>query len=91
MELNYEKEKRIGLTPQLNHLIKTIPDANILSPEEIAGYIGMSVRQVRRYCEQGIIKSYCFGRKYIVYGNDFKEFMSNSQVRSASAREVLYE
>ncbi|MGG3269852.1 helix-turn-helix domain-containing protein [Priestia aryabhattai] len=89
MSINYEKEKRMGLTPKLNPIMKNIPDDVILSPEELANFIGISVRQVRRYCEQGKIRSYCFGRKYIVYGNDFKEFMAKSQVRPATIREIL--
>ena len=46
MEINYEKEKRMGLTPKLNLIMESMPDDCVLSPEEIADYMGMSVRQV---------------------------------------------
>jgi excisionase family DNA binding protein len=88
MSINYEKEKRMGLTPKLSPFMETIPDDCILTPEELSVYMGLSVRQVRRYCEQGKIPTYCFGRKYIVYGMDFKDFMRKSQVRRSSIREI---
>lgn len=90
MEMNYEKEVRMGLTPVLNPLIANLEDDCILTPEDMAEYMGLSVRQVRRYCQQGKIKSLCYGRKYVVYGNDFKEFLQKSIVRPESVRGILH-
>lgn len=84
-----DMEKKLGLTPKLNTPFNEIPDDAILTPEDISNYIGISVRQVRRYCESGKITSSCFGRKYIVFGSDFKDFLVNTRVRTKSVRELL--
>ena len=89
MELNLKKEERYGLTPNLSPHISNIEDDEPLTPEDIAKITGMSTRTVRRYCENGKLKAYCFNRKYIVYGLDFKEFMKNSIVRKTAIRRVL--
>jgi excisionase family DNA binding protein len=73
-ELEYIKQKRLGLIPELNDIIKRIPDDMILSPQDIAQYLTVTERQVRRYCANGELKSICSGRKYAIYGVDFKEF-----------------
>ncbi|MBP2241730.1 excisionase family DNA binding protein [Cytobacillus eiseniae] len=82
------KEDRFGLTPKLPKTLEEIEDGCILTPEDLANYMGLSVRQVRRYCEQGKIRSLCFGRKYVVYGSDFKEFLRKSLIRPSSIREL---
>lgn len=89
MQLNYENEKRFGFKPELNDNISSIPDDSVLTPDDIGQLIGISPRTARRYCEQGRIPSYCFNRKYIVYGNDFKNFMKKCFVRPGVAKDLI--
>ena len=82
-------EEQFGYETELAPPIKAIPDDGVLTPNDVADLIGLSVRQVRRYCESGKIRSYCFGNKYVIYGSDFKEFMTENQVKPSSIREMI--
>lgn len=63
------------------HPIFDVPDDVILRVEDIAEMTAMHPESVRRWCRQGKLTSYCFGNKYIVTGEDFKEFMRKSKVK----------
>ncbi|WP_047986080.1 helix-turn-helix domain-containing protein [Ornithinibacillus californiensis] len=62
------------------HDIFKITDEEILQPEDIANLINMHVESVRRWCRQGKLPSYNFGNKYIIVGEDFKNFMKRAKV-----------
>ncbi|MBY3618618.1 helix-turn-helix domain-containing protein [Paenibacillus sp. VTT E-133291] len=83
-------EKRFGLSPNLNNsYIAAIPDDALLTPTDISNVTGLSTRQIRRYCESGQLRTYCFGRKYVIYGVDFKNFMKDSIVRGRTLKELI--
>lgn len=63
-------------------LIFDVPDEMILHPEDISKLVGMHVESVRRWCREGKLESYCFGNKYIIVGEKFKEFMVRSKVKA---------
>jgi excisionase family DNA binding protein len=86
---NYELEKQLGLTPELPKSLQNIADDAILTPEDLANYMGLSIRQARRYCEQGKIRALCFGRKYVIYGSDFKAFLRDNIIRPESVKRML--
>jgi excisionase family DNA binding protein len=90
MQGNYSVQKRIGYESHLAPVIEQVDDETVLTPEDVADHLGLSVRQVRRYCESGKMPSYCFGRKYVIYGSDFKEFMKRSKVTPYQNKETLH-
>ncbi|MGE8205859.1 helix-turn-helix domain-containing protein [Heyndrickxia sp. NPDC080065] len=69
------------------HGIFDLPDETILHPEEISELINMHVESVRRWCRNGKLPSYSFGGKYIIVGEDFKEFMMKAKVEPHWSRE----
>lgn len=82
-------ENRFGLSPDLNNsYIAAITDDALLTPADISDITGLSTRQIRRYCESGQLHTYCFGRKYVIYGIDFKNFMKDSIVRGRAIKEL---
>ncbi|WP_066061372.1 helix-turn-helix domain-containing protein [Neobacillus soli] len=87
--MNYEFEKKLGLTPQLNKLFKAIPDESVLTPEDIAELLNRSKETVRRWCRKGKLPSYSFGGKYTILGNDFKKFMLDSHSRSKKKENTI--
>jgi excisionase family DNA binding protein len=89
MQKTNQLEEQFGYKPELATPLKEITDDMVMTPNDIADLIGLSVRQIRRYCENGKIKSYCFGSKYVIYGSDFKEFMKQNQVRPRSVKELI--
>uniref|UniRef100_UPI00403F5BCB helix-turn-helix domain-containing protein n=1 Tax=Paenibacillus sp. FSL E2-0201 TaxID=2954726 RepID=UPI00403F5BCB len=72
-----------------NSFIRSIPDDALLTPADISNITGLSTRQIRRYCEKGQLRSYCFGRKYVIYGVDFKSYMKESLVCHRTFKELL--
>lgn len=68
------------------HGIFDVEDEAILHPEDIAEVVNMHVESVRRWCRQGKLPSYSFGNKYIIVGEDFKNFMKRAKVTPKWAR-----
>lgn len=58
-----------------------VEDEAILHPEDISQLVNMHVESVRRWCRQGKLPSYSFGNKYVIVGEDFKNFMKRSKIR----------
>lgn len=65
----------LGMNDELNEEFEAIPDKTTLSPSNIAKMLNVSLETVRRWCRQGKIRSYSWGGKYVIRGNDFKEFL----------------
>ncbi|WP_143414892.1 helix-turn-helix domain-containing protein [Geobacillus sp. E263] len=86
---NYKLEKELGLEPELDCKFEQVPDDWVLTPENVADLIGMSVVSVRRWCREGKLPAYRFERKYIITGKDFKEFMKKARNRSKAAKSVF--
>lgn len=83
-------ENRFGISPEINNsFIRSIPDDQLLTPADVSNITGLSARQIRRYCENGQLRSYCFGRKYVIYGVDFKSYMKESLMRHRTFRKLL--
>jgi excisionase family DNA binding protein len=89
MKSKHHIEDHFGYEAELAPPLKAIPDDSVMTPNDVSDMIGLSVRQVRRYCESGKIRSYCFGSKYVIYGSDFKEFMKQYQVRPKTLKEMV--
>lgn len=64
------------------HDVFSVLDEEILHLEDIAQMTNMHIESVRRWCRRGKLPSYNFGKKYIVVGSDFKEFMRKSKSKS---------
>lgn len=64
-----------------------VPNDVVLHIEDIADLVGMHPESVRRWCREGKMASYCFGNKYIIIGQDFKNFMKASRVKPKWTRE----
>lgn len=71
------------------HPIFNVPDEAILQAEEIAELLGFHVESVRRWCRQGKLHSYSFGNKYIIVGEDFKEFIKQAKTKPKWEKELL--
>jgi len=65
---------------EIHNSFKVDPDV-ILHVETIADMVGMTQETVRSWCRSGKLPSYQFGKKYIVTGDDFMEFMKTSRVK----------
>ncbi|OIK15389.1 hypothetical protein BIV60_09555 [Bacillus sp. MUM 116] len=65
---------------EINKMFKVDCDA-ILHVETIAEMVGMTQETVRAWCRSGKLPSYQFGKKYVVTGEDFMEFMKLSRVK----------
>jgi excisionase family DNA binding protein len=63
------------------HQMFQVDDDIILHVETIAEMVGMTQETVRSWCRSGKLPSYQFGKKYIVTGSDFKEFMKLHRVK----------
>lgn len=70
------------------HSIFDVPDDLILRIEDIAELTQMHLESVRRWCRTGKLPSYCFGKKYLIVGKDFKNFMIQSKVKPRWQREI---
>jgi excisionase family DNA binding protein len=70
-----------------SHSIFDVPDDTVLRIEDIAQLTSMHPESVRRWCREGKLSCYCFGKKYIIVGEDFKRFMIQSKVTPRWARE----
>jgi excisionase family DNA binding protein len=70
------------------HEIFNVPDDLIMNPEDISIMVNMHVESVRRWCRNGKLPSYCFGKKYIILGEDFKKFMAEAKVKSLWERNM---
>lgn len=85
LQLSYEKEDKFRKMAKTGwrdiHPIFQVDDNEILHVEEIAKLTKMHTESVRRWCRSGKLPSYQFGGKFIVTGNDFKDFMSRSRVK----------
>ncbi|ETI67743.1 helix-turn-helix domain-containing protein [Neobacillus vireti] len=64
----------------IHDMFKVDPDT-ILHVETIAEMVGMTQETVRSWCRTGKLASYQFGKKYIVTGADFMEFMKLHRVK----------
>jgi excisionase family DNA binding protein len=63
------------------HSMFEVSDDVVLHVETIAEMVGMTQETVRSWCRSGKLPSYQFGKKYIITGEDFKEFMRMSRVK----------
>jgi hypothetical protein len=86
---HYNLERELNLRPTIEPIFDNIPDDWVLTPNDIADLIGMSVVSVRRWCRQGKIMAYQFERKYVITGEHFKSFMRQSRIRSKVVRDVF--
>ncbi|MUT68500.1 helix-turn-helix domain-containing protein [Paenibacillus sp. NEAU-GSW1] len=86
---NYALEAELGLAPKLEDKYKSIPDEMTLTSDQVAELIGMSPVSVRRWCHNGKLPAYQFGRKYVITGEALKSFMQKSKIRVETAKDVF--
>jgi len=87
--MNFEKEKKMGLAPDIHPMFANIHDDLVMTPEDVSHLTGMSVQSVRRWCRDGKVDCYNFGGKYMIVGKDFKAFMARAKVRSQAIRRLI--
>ncbi|CAM3664709.1 helix-turn-helix domain-containing protein [Brevibacillus invocatus] len=87
-QINYEKEKELGLTPSLNDVLNVIEDDAVFSPDQVAHLVGRAPKTVRRWCSEGRINAYSWGGRYVVYGVDIKAFMKKAHNRKKHVKAI---
>lgn len=82
-------EKELGFEQEIHSLFLSIDDEKVMNAEEVSELLKVHPESVRRWCRNGKLPSYNFGGKYVIMGDEFKEFVKKARIQPKWQSELM--